>query len=146
MILGDYKKHQKRLSDLLDEKSNETDSWQIVDDEVLVNVEDNDIMNDIQKMVRVRTSNFFNRVDTEQGPLFQNYVEITLSVDDKGMWFIVEVTAEFISTLTQNRSISFGTPDRKIVVPFGDDDDIESMGLNWRNFHDDDIWFSNNHS
>lgn len=134
------------MSDILDEESNETDCWQIIDDEILVNAEDNKIIDDIQKMVRVRTSNFFNRVDTEEGPLFQNYVEITLSVHDKGMWFIVDVTEQFIAILTQNRSISFGTLDRRITVPFGDDEDIESMGLNWRNFHDDDTWFRNKHS
>ena len=140
MIFNDYETHQARW-DKLSEGTDQPDKWIIHDEHVLIIIKDSDMMDNAKRMKKIRIRNMFDRYDSEDKPRFQNITEVTAFFEVDRLWSIVDINEEFLKKLGLQKSISFGTPEKSIVLPVHDIDDLDHVLKTWKFFRDDDEYF-----
>lgn len=140
MNFNDYESHQARW-DKLSEGTDEPDKWVIHDHHVLIIIEDSEMMKNAERMKKIRLRNMFDRYDSEDKPRFENIMEVTAFFEGDRLWSIVDIDEEFLKKLSFNKSISFGIPEKNIVLPIHDEDDLDHVLQTWTFFRNDDEYF-----
>ncbi len=136
----EFAEHQKDL-DQIQNGFMEPDTWFMHQNIPLIQVDDRDLHEIIKGYRAFRMRNFFDRIDTDEGPYFETLIEVTAFIDAERIWCLVRIDEGFLESLEQNRTIRFGNQDNFVDLLLHDQDDLTNSRADWDFLRNDDEWF-----
>ena len=133
----EYLRDLKQVQDSL----MQSDTWLMYQNIPLIQVDDKDLHKIIKGYRAFNMRNFFDRVDTNEGPIFETLIEVTAFIDAERIWCLVRIDEDFLVSLEQNRTIRFGNQDDFVDLPLHDQDGLINSRVYWDFLRNDDEWF-----
>ena len=119
----------------------EPDTWLMHQNIPLIQVDDKDLHEIIKGYRAFRMRNFFNRIDTEDGPIYETLIEVTAFINAERIWCLIKIDEDFLVSLEQHRTIRFGNQDDFVALPLHDQDDLTNSREYWGFLRNDVEWF-----
>lgn len=136
----EYTEYQRDLQQVQDDLM-EPDTWLMHQNIPLIQVDDKDLHEIIKGYRAFRMRNFFNRIDTEEGPIYETLIEVTAFLDAERIWCLIRINEDFLVSLEENRTIRFGNKNDFVGLSLHDQDDLTNSREYWDFLRNDDEWF-----